>query len=72
MADPYELHMQLMHEAILGLLSRGIERTTRLPLNGYRRRIYFEGMARLGEDLTLISAAAAVLIRTNGADLEPS
>jgi hypothetical protein len=70
MADTYEMQMQLMHEAVLGLLSRAIERTTRFPQNGYRRRIYFEGLARLGEDLTLISAAAAALVRTAGGDLE--
>ena len=70
MADPNEMQMQLMHEAVLGLLSRALEPTTRFPENGYRRRIYFKGMARMGEDLTLISAAAAALVRTAGADLE--
>jgi hypothetical protein len=68
--DRYELQMQLMHETILQLLSRGIKRTTRIPKNGYRRRIYFEGMARLGEELSLIASAAACLVRTAGEDLQ--
>ncbi len=68
--DHYELQMQLMHEAVLQLLSRGIERTTRFPQNGYRRRIYFEGMARLGEDLSLVASAAAFLVRAAGNDLQ--
>ena len=69
-AQTYELHMQLMEEAILQVLSRGIERTTRFPMNGYRRRIYFEGMARLGDELNLLASAAALLVRTAGRDLE--
>lgn len=68
--DRYELQMQFMHETVIQLLSRGIERTTKFPLNGYRRRIYFEGMARLGEELSLVASAAAVLIRTAGHDLQ--
>ena len=70
MTDPFDRHMQLMQEAVLALLSRGIERTARFPQNGYRRRIYFEGMALLGEDLTLLARAAAALVRTSGADLQ--
>ncbi len=69
-AQSHELQMQFMHEAILQVLSRGIERTTRFPMNGYRRRIYFEGMARLGNDLDLLASAAALLVRTAGRDLE--
>jgi hypothetical protein len=69
-AQKYELQMQLMHEAIIQILSRGIERTTRFPMNGYRRRIYFEGMARLGNDLDLLASAAALLVRAAGCDLE--
>ena len=69
-AQSYELQMQLMHEAILQVLSRGIERTTHFPMNGYRRRIYFEGLARLGNDLDLLASAAALLVRTAGHDLE--
>ena len=68
--DRYELQMQLMHETVLQLLSRAMERTTRFPQNGYRRRTYFEGMAQLGEDLSLVSSAAAVLVRTAGRDLQ--
>jgi len=68
--DRYETQMQLMHETVLGLLSRGIERTVSFPRNGYRRRIYFEGMARLADDLSLISSAAAVLVRTAGRDIQ--
>ena len=68
--DRYELQMQLMHEAVLQLLSRAMERTTRFPQNGYRRRTYFEGMAQLGEHLSLVSSAAAVLVRTAGHDLQ--
>ena len=69
-ARDYELQMQLMQEAILQTLSRGIDRTTRFPMNGYRRRIYFEGMARLGDELNLLASAAALLLRTAGRDLE--
>jgi hypothetical protein len=68
--DHYETQMQLMHETVLALLSRGLERTVSFPQNGYRRRIYFEGMARLAEDLNLISSAAAVLVRTAGRDIQ--
>jgi hypothetical protein len=69
-AQSYELQMQLMHEAILQVLSRGLARTTRFPLNGYRRRIYFEGMALVGSELNLLASAAALLVRTAGRDLE--
>ena len=72
MADDerYELQMQLMHETVLLLLSRGMERTMNFPQSGYRRRIYFEGMARLSDDLSLVASAAAVLVRTAGRDLQ--
>lgn len=66
----YELQMQLMHETVLELLSRGLERTTRFPQNGYRRRIYFEGLVQLGTDLSLIASAAALLVRYAGKDLQ--
>ena len=69
-AQNYEPQMQFMHEVILQVLSRGIDRTTRFPLNGYRRRIYFEGMAQLGSELNLLASAAALLVRTAGRDLE--
>ena len=68
--ERYELLMQLMHETAIQLLSRGMERAVRFPVNGYRRRIHFEGMARLAEDLALLSSAAAVLVRTAGQDLQ--
>ena len=68
--DRYEVQMQLMHETVLALLSRGIERTVSFPQNGYRRRTHFEGMARLADDLSLISTAAAVLVRTAGRDIQ--
>jgi hypothetical protein len=71
MSTPHEAQIPWMHESVLQILSRGIERTTRFPQNGYRRRLYFEGLARLGEDLTLIAAAAAALTRINGSDLMP-
>ena len=67
--ERYELHLQFMHETVLQLLSRGIERTTKIPQNGYRRRIYFEGMARLGEELSLVASMAAFLVRNAGEDL---
>ena len=69
-ANSYELQMRLMQEAIIQTLSRGIERTTRFPMNGYRRRIYFEGMAQLGRDLDLLASATALLVRASGRDLE--
>jgi hypothetical protein len=65
----HEQQMQLMQETVIQLLSRAIERTTRFPQNGYRRRLYFEGMSRLGEDLSLIASAAACLVRDAGQDL---
>jgi len=68
--ERYELQMQLLHETVLQLLSRGVERTIQFPQNGYRRRIYFEGMARLADDLSLVSAAAAALVRVAGRDIE--
>jgi len=68
--DRYETQMQTMHETVLTLLTRGIERTVNFPQNGYRRRLYFEGMARLADDLSLISSAAAVLVRTAGRDIQ--
>lgn len=68
--DRHETQMQVMHETVLVLLSRGMERTVSFPQNGYRRRVYFEGMARLADDLSLISSAAAVLVRTAGRDIQ--
>ena len=68
--DQYELQMQLMHETVLRLLSRGVERTTLFPQNGYRRRLYFEGMARLAEDLGVVASAATILVRTAGLDIQ--
>ena len=68
--DSYELHVQLMHEAILLQFSRGLERCSRFPQNGYRRRLYFEGMARLGEDISLLAWAAARLVHLAGKDLQ--
>jgi len=67
--DGYEQQMQLMQETVIQLLSRAIERTTKFPQNGYRRRLYFEGMSRLGEDLSLIGATAAYFVRNAGQDL---
>ena len=46
MVETYEMQIQLMYVAVLGLPSRVIERTTRFPQNGSSRRIYVEGMAR--------------------------
>ena len=68
--ERYELQMQLLHETVLQLLSRAVERTTHFPQNGYRRRIYFEEMTRLADDLSLVSAAAAALVRVAGRDIE--
>jgi hypothetical protein len=68
--DRYELHMQMMHEAIIQEFSRGLERAARLPQNGYRRKLYFEGVACLGESITLLAAAAAQLVRLAGKDLQ--
>jgi len=67
--DRHEQQMQLMQETVIQLLSRAIERTTRFPQNGYRRRLYFEGMSRLGEELSLIGSAAAYFVRDAGQDL---
>ena len=67
--DRYEQQMQLMQETVIQLLSRAIERTARFPQNGYRRRLYFEGMSRLGEELSLIGATATYLVRDAGQDL---
>ena len=66
----YETHLQLMQENLIQILSRAIERTTRFPLNGYRRRLYFEGLARLGDDIHLPASAAALLVRTAGEDIQ--
>jgi hypothetical protein len=68
--EHYEQQMQLMQEAVIQMLSRAIERTTKFPQNGYRRRLYFESMARLGEDLSLLSSAAGLLVRSAGEDLQ--
>lgn len=65
-----EYQVQGLHEAILALLSRALERSTRFPQNGYRRRQYFEGMAAIADDLDLLSRAAATLIRIAGSDLQ--
>ena len=67
--DRYEQQMQLMQETVIQLLSRAMERTARFPQNGYRRRLYFEGMSRLGEDLSLIGTAGAYFVRDAGRDL---
>lgn len=66
----YEQQMQLMHGAVLDLLSRGMTRTTRFPKNGYRRRLYFEGIAILAADLKQVALTAAILVRTSGQDLQ--
>lgn len=66
----YELQMQFMHEALTEILGRGVKRCAALPLNGYRRRIHFEGLAILGEEITLIAQGAALFVRIAGHDLE--
>ena len=47
-------------EALIGILGRGMKRCAALPLNGYRRRIHFEGLAVLGEEITLIAQGASL------------
>jgi hypothetical protein len=62
--------MQLMHEAIIYEFSRGLERAAHIPQNGYRRKLYFEGMVHLGESIALLASAAAQLVRLAGKDLQ--
>lgn len=70
MSSSEDDRVQGLHEAILALLSRALERSTRFPQNGYRRRQYFEGMATIASDVDLLSRAAAALIRIAGSDLQ--
>jgi hypothetical protein len=68
--ERYERQLEIMNEAIFDLLGRGMERSMRLPQNGYRRRTHFEGLAVLGEELTLIARTAAFFVRAAGQDLQ--
>ncbi len=68
--DTYEVHMQQMNEAIVLHLSTGLERAFHIPQSGYRRRIYFEGMARLGDSISLLAMAAAHLVQLAGKDIQ--
>jgi hypothetical protein len=67
--DLCNVQVKLMHEAVINLLSRAMDRTMRFPQNSYRQRLYFEGIALLGEDLTIVATAAAALTRLYDTDL---
>jgi hypothetical protein len=67
---PLEDQLQAMHEATLLLMRRALERSAHFPLNGYRRRIYFEGIALLARDLDLIASAASAIVRITGQDIQ--
>jgi len=66
----YELQAKFMNEALVEMLNRGLQRCASLPLNGYRRRLHFEGMSILAEEISLIARGAAVFVRIAGRDLQ--
>jgi hypothetical protein len=66
----YELKMQLMHEAILEVLSRGIERNIRSTPKRLPQTALFRGVGALPDDLDVIATAAATLVRVSGNDLQ--
>ena len=66
----YELQMQFMQETLTEMLTRALRRCSALPLNGYRRRIHFEGLAILAEEISLVARGAALFVKVAGKDLE--
>ena len=46
------------------------KRCTALPQNGYRRRLHFEGLAILGQDISLIAQGTTLFVSAAGQDLK--
>jgi hypothetical protein len=61
MSNSAEALVQLLHEMILRELSEGLARGASLPLNPYRRGLYFERLATLGQNVRDLAGAAAVI-----------
>ena len=66
----YDIQAKFMNEALMELFGRGMRRCSSLPRNGYRRRLHYEGLAILGQQVAMVAQAAALLIQAAGKDLE--